>query len=161
MQVDNSFSTFFQIVIRINVYVMLTWAWRVEGRRRSACGSQRWPGPAGLGSCRGAGPRCSSSAWSPPAPQPPPAAPPAGSAAPGADCGPSAPSASAAAQLSPPARGFMGILSLFTTLTIIFQVLLINCSFVLISLYLTLFSYWWNTSERSGTHKWHTLPQMT
>lgn len=109
LQVNNSLSTFFQIVKRINMHVMLTWAWRVEERRRSECGSQRWPGPAGFGSCRGAGPWCSSSAWSPPAPRPPPAAPPAGSAAPAADCGPSAPSASAAAQLPPPAKGFITI----------------------------------------------------
>lgn len=86
------------------VYELLTWAWRVEERRRSERGFQRWPGPAGFGSCRRAGPRCSSAARSPPAPQPPPAAPRAGSAAPGADCGPSAPSASAAALLSPPAQ---------------------------------------------------------
>lgn len=73
-------------------------------RRRSACGFQRSRGPAGFGSCRGAGPRCSSAAPSPPAPQPPPVAPPAGSADPGADCGRSTPSASAAALLSPPAQ---------------------------------------------------------
>lgn len=82
--------------------VFLTWALKVEEKWRSVSGFRTSWGPAGPGSCRVAGPGCSSAPRSSPAPQPPPAAPPGRSVAPDIDCDPSAVPASSAAPQFPP-----------------------------------------------------------